>query len=282
MRHASLLIAAALLMGCNKGTIDVGGGAATDGRLTSDVYTWDCTSEDGDWMGVFGFDITLEWVPDDIYDRSLPAPGQCTAGLSMFALDAGYSGDDIPNAKNKNPRWRTAGDTGRMDEVWSGLWRDEVDANVMGCSPVEDTIVDGVEVYDAGIMTGARTPQAGEVALVEINGESTSEFETGFGFGEEIEVAWEASGWDESFVQVRRVKDWIAYDTVICNTTGEEGFVVDDEVWGLLNEDLNVDYNYFYVAFRNTDQWETEYGQKVDVITRGLHVAGVLDLEEAR
>lgn len=281
MRRASLLIATMLIVGCKGGSFDVGSGAETDGRLTSDVYTWDCTSEDGDWMGVFGFDVTLEWVPDAIYDRSLPSPGQCTQGLSMFALDAGYSGDDIPDAKS-NPRWRTAADSGRFDEVWSGLWRDEVDANVMGCGPVEDTIVDGVEIYDAGVMNGARTPQAGDVALVEINGESTSEFETGFEFGEEIDVTWEASGWDETFVQVRRVKDWVAYDSVICNTTGEDGFVVDDEVWGMLNEELNVDYNYLYVAFQNTEQWESEYGQKVDVTTRGLHVAGVLDLDDAR
>ena len=262
------------LVGCKgSGELNVGNGAEFDARLTSDVYTWDCEAPDTEWMGVFGFDVTLEFQPDALVDRALPPPGSCSYGLSMFAIDALESGESIPRA-SPSPQWSTSDDEGRMQPVVDGLYYADVFKNVRSCNAVDSVIISGVTLSDSGILDGATTPEAGEVSLVSVN----SAYDSGIPFGEDINISWDTSGWSESFVQVRRVRDGVAYETVTCNTTGSDSFEVDNTVWDFFNPDLPVDLNYVYAGFQNTADFETSYGQKVEVSTRALHVVGVIDL----
>ena len=273
MRTTRLMIAVVGLIGCGKGGFDLGQGGEVDGRLTSDVYTWDCQSTDVEWMGVFGFDVALEFVPDDLDERHLPPVGSCDYGKSMFATDSPVAGTEIPEAAAE-PRWTTSADTGLLQEVLAGYWFDEVYKNVLSCNKPDDVISSGVELSDAGWLDGATTPESGSVTLVTVDSEYTS----GIPFGSDVGLSWDADGWDESFVQVRRVRDGIAVETLTCNTTGSDTFDVDSDVWGFFNESVGVDLNYVYVGFRNNGTWESPDGLKVDVATRALHVVGIVEL----
>lgn len=278
MRAAASLLLLGLLLGCNpKGEFAIGLGDETDGRLSADVYTWDCQGADSQWMGVMAFDVSLEFVPDAVTRRALPPVGSCEGGMSMFAEDSLVAGQDIPDLGG-SPRWETSTDGGVFEEVLAGYWYDEVFKNVMGCGPVEDTLEQGVELSSAGILSGATTPEPGELDRVLVDGQSTAEFYGGLEFGQTLDLSWEADDWEETFVQIRRERDGLVYETVTCNTTGLDSFEVDTRVWELLDAELPVDWNFLYVGFRNTDTYETDHGQIVDTTSRALHVVGLSEI----
>jgi hypothetical protein len=280
MRRAAIAVLWGVLLapGCNKNEdsgLYVGGGLNADARLTSDTYTWDCTDGSGtvDYMGVFGFDIAVEFVPDGLPPRSLPPVGSCSAGLSMFAVDALASGSAIPAAA-ETPGWATDGDDGVMEQILDGLYFTDVFKNVLSCQSVAGVIGSGVRLVDAGVLDGVTSPTAGSLDLVTASGN----YSGGIAFGEDVDLSWEASGWEDSFVQIRRVRNDVAYETVTCNTTGEDSFALDSDVWSLFDEDLSVDVNFLYVGFANSGEVETDYGQLVEVQTRALHVIGINEL----
>jgi len=270
----SLFICALVLgtAGCSKGVLDLGLGAETDARFTSDVYTWECASEDAEWMGTFGFNLSLTYTPDNLATRELPPLNACDSSLSMFSMDTLEGGTDIPDVDS--PKWSTQGDSGRMDREVEGLYYDDVFRNVFSCDRAEAVIAGGVLLEQAGRLSGVRTPAAGEVISVS----SDSEAVGGLSFGESITLNWEADGWDESFIQIRRTRSEQVVETLTCNTTGLSEFEIDSSIWGELNEAVNADTNYLYVGFRNTGNERSPDGQKVDIETRALHVVGITDI----
>ena len=264
-----------LLAGCKGcgGSIDLGQGPESDARLTADVYTWECAdNETGDvYEGAFSFNVSLEYAPDGLQDRTLP--GGCVYGLSMFPVDAGSSGTDIPSV-NSDPRWETEARSGVLSREAAGFYYNEVLSNVRSCEPSDDLVEDGVTLLEAGPLTGAQTPPAGFIDWIDIQDDDG---DGNIDFGEEVELEWDADDWDEVWVQIRMEREGEAWGTVTCNASGEDGFVVDDEVWSLLNGDLNVEYINLFVGFQNTEVQEMEDGQKVEAVTRGMHVLVVQD-----
>lgn len=273
MRKVALIVGLVGL-GCRGGEIELGAGPETDGRLTSDVYTWSCESEETQWMGALGFDVALEFVPDELASRELPAPGECQKDLSMFAIDTLTAGAEIPDLEG-NPHWQTASEDGELEPQVDGLWYDEVFKNVLTCREVGDVVSGGVELVEAGVLDGVITPQAGEVTFVGADVDTTG----GIDFGTTMNLSWTTSGWDESFVQIRRVKDGLAVETVTCGTTGLDTFAIDEAIWAYFDEAYSVDVNFMYVGFQNSGQSLAADGvKKVDVATRALHVVGITEI----
>jgi hypothetical protein len=268
----SLVSLVLLVCACKGDGGVVGAGEETDGRLTSDVYTWDCATTGVSWMGALGFDVSLEFVPDELSSRALPA-GSCSYGLSMFAVDTVTAGAAVPGLEG-DPGWRTSAAEGSLEPVTEGLWYADVYRNVLSCNSVDDVILEGVELYDAGVLEGIRTPVAGDVTLVSAD----VAYAQGIPFGTDLDVTWEAAGWQDSFVQIRRVRGGVAYETVTCATTGEDSFALDQAIWSLLDPNLQVDSNFLYVGFQNVGQDESTEGQKIDVATRALHVVGITEI----
>lgn len=270
------LVALTPLFACG-GAIDVGQGAEKDARLTADLFTWDCAQEDTgggleEWMGVFAYEIGLEFVPDDLPEREVPSG--CSYGISMFAMDELTSGEDIPGLSNE-PRWRTDSDNGELLEVVQGVYLDEVFSNEFTCQRADDLIQSGVELYEAGALDGIITPEAGTIDDVTV--EADYDTSTGIDFGTELTISWDATGWDGSFIQVRGVRNGIAMETLTCDTNGDDSYVIDDDIWEFLNEDLNVDTHKIYVGFYNEDEEETKDNLKVETLTRAMHVVGILE-----
>jgi hypothetical protein len=276
--RTGILFAALFLVGCKTtGGADFGVGPENDARFIADVYTWQCQNDGGTdfYEGVFSFNVSLEVAPDALVPRSLPAPGGCSADLSMFGADPNSVLADIP-ALSDEPRWETDLDSGELENLAEGWYYDEVFDNVHNCQTADALISGGTRLVDAGSLTGAVTPDPGiinDVTLV-----STSDYqETGFEFGEEIDIDWDAEGWDEAWIQIRRERNGEAWEYVTCNVTGLDGFTLGDDVWGLMTENLGDVFNNVYVAFQNHGMLETEDGQKVEVATRAMHVAVAFD-----
>jgi hypothetical protein len=272
MSRLILLVPLAAVACNNKGGADFGQGPENDARFVADVYTWECQAHGQDnWEGVFAFTVALEVAPDALVPRSLPAAGGCSADLSMFGADPNSELQNIPEVSDE-PRWETDLDSGELSNVTEGWYFDQVFENVHNCQTADELLVGGTRLTGAGSLTGAVTPDPGviyDVSLV-----STTDYEeTGFVFGEEIEVDWDVEGWDEAWIQVRRERDGEAWEYATCNTTGLDGFVIDDGVWGLMTEELSGVTNNVYVAFQNHRMTTMEDGQKVEVATRAMHVA---------
>jgi hypothetical protein len=266
-----LLLSAA----CEPKSIPLGGGAPPDARFIADVYTWECQDAEGGgdlYEGVFAYDVSLEYSPDGLAERDLPASG-CTRGLDIFPADAGSGGMDIPDVDE--PTWANEGMSGVLSRESDGFYHDDVFQNQSGCTPAEDLLGDGTTLAAAGVFNGASAPAPGTLADVSIDGDLDEE--SGIPFGSQVTATWDASGWDNSWVQIRREKDGGLIESVTCNTDGSESFTVDDDVWSLLSEDLAVDVTNLYVAVQTEGESSTSDGQEILTYTRAMHVAVIQD-----
>mgnify|MGYP006928211186 CR=1 FL=1 len=276
MRIDRIIVPIALLgmagcKGCG-GTVNLGQGPEPDARLTADVYTWECSDNaENFYEGVFGFDISLEYAPDGLQERALP--GGCVYGLSMFAEDAGHDGEDLPGL-TAEPRWSAGEMGGALGREGPGYYYAEAFSNVMSCQPSDELVEEGVSLVSGAAFTGAVTPAPGFIDWVEVQDEDEDGV---LSVGETVEVEWDAEGWDEVWIQVRKERDGENYGAVTCNVTGEDGFVVDEDVWDLFQGNVNVEVINLYVGFQNRDLVEMDDGQTIEVVTRGMHVLVVAD-----
>jgi hypothetical protein len=129
----------------------------------------------------------------------------------------------------------------------------------------------GITLVDAGPLTGAATPPPNAAPTVRFGDRATS-----IEFGDSVTIEWDAHLWDEVFVQVRREKEGEAWESVTCNATTLDSFDIDEAVWGLMDERIDVDRNNIYVGFQTTGR-ETVNGNAVQVLTRAIAVAVVED-----
>ena len=258
--------------GCS-GELDLGKGAEADARLTADVFTWPCRSgEDDVEQGVYGFTIALEYAPDGLSSRELPPAGSCQGDLSMFPLDAGVSGTAIPEAGSEIA-WATSTRSGALAEVSPGFYYEDVLGNQFTCISPADMVSSGISIPTAGSLGSIASPSAGELVSVS-SGEDSEE---GLVFGEEVTVEWEASDWEESWIQVRMEREGTSWGSVTCNTTGEDEFDIDGRVWNELNADLNVDTINLYVGFQNNTQISNDDELKLQASSRVIHVDVIQD-----
>lgn len=273
-----LLLVPLLLAGCKNKSVGLGAGAEPDARLIADVYTWPCEQLDtgsGDiryWEGVFSYNIALEYAPDSLVDRSLPASG-CTETADIFPVDAGTGGVDIPDTSN--PQWSNGDYGGVVQWQGPGFYSTSVFANQRSCQEAVDLLGAGTLLSSAGALSGALSPAPGSLLEVELSGDVDKT--TGIAFGAEVVAEWNLTGWAESWVQVRRERSGAAVETVTCATTGQSSFTIDDEVWSLMNPALEVDVTNLYVAVQNRDTQTMDDGQTVEALTRSMHVAVVQD-----
>lgn len=281
-----MLAVAAVTAGCNKidgGDDSLGGGPEKDARLVTDVYTWDCIeyTDAGEelYQGVFGEVVRLQFAPDALPIVPLPSVGGCTAQLNMFPEDAGAGGLDIPGAATDDISWETDGDGGVFQYESAGFWRDDVFEDNRTCNNINDVLLGGTRLVDAGVLDGVGTPTPEDVPVVGFSGLS---MDPGTGaetiqFGDEITASWAEHDWDTVWVQVRRELEGVAWESVTCNATGLDSFTLDSAVWSQLDENISVDQNQLYIGFEKSELVETADGYKVETSIRSMAVAIVRD-----
>ena len=273
MRTLSLVV---FLVGCKPDDVKLGGGLSEDARFMSDVFTWRCQITDTfggaaeEYEGVYAYKNSLEYAPDNLQSRELPTTG-CARGVDVFPVDAGEGGTDIPDVST--PTWANGDLSGAMGWSAEGYYAADVYADSHTCGYMEELIGDGTLLSNAGAFSGARTPAPGSFTDVTISGDFNEE--TGIAFGAEVDVSWEAAGWDGGWIQVRRESGGVLNDSVTCNTSGMSSFTIDQSVWGTLNAEAEADVTNLYVSVQNQSTSSTADGQKIDALTRVMHIAVV-------
>lgn len=254
---------------CGDASVKLGQGEPADARFVADLYTWECNTGKA-YEGVFAYDVTLEYAPDALADRNLPESG-CTAEAELFPVDAGSAGRDLPDATQ--PRWSNGELAGDIPRRAPGFYKQSVFAEQRTCQDAQELLGEGTLLSEAGDLSGALTPAPGEYAGVTLSGDFDDT--TGIPFGATLQVEWEATHWDASWIQVRRELGGSVVQSVTCNTEGASAFTVDEAVWSLLSDAIEVDVTNLYVGVENRDEMETPDGERVEVTTRAMHVAVV-------
>jgi hypothetical protein len=274
--HSSTLLAMLPLLACGTKSIGLGRGEAVDARLYADLYTWGCAQEDtgggvaDEWEGVYAYNITLEYAPDGLVDRSVPESG-CSDSLDIFPEDAGSAGHDLPDT----PSWANGSTySGTFLHENTGFYAGSAFASSHSCAYPEDVIGDGTTISNADVFSGARSPAPGTVSSV-IDGTDGSN--NGLQFGEDVNVSWEASGWDESWVQIRRETNGELVQGLTCKTTGDSAFTIDQSIWDQLSNAIEVDVTNIYVGFGKHDSIIASDGEEIQTWTREMHTAVVQD-----
>jgi len=248
------------------------GRALVDARLIADVYTWNCYDPNtGDnYQGAFGQVTTLENSQGGITALNLPAVGDCVANLDMFPDGAGANAVDIPGL-TADPTWESEVDDGKLSKRATGFYYDDVYPDVRTCYSTDEIMAGGVRLVSAGHLSGATTPDPAAAPAIDIDGVEDSD---SLQFGDEATLSWGSHLWDEVWVQVRRVKEDEAWETVTCNATGLDSFDLDDAVWDLMDESLDVQQNNLYVGFQTLDRSIAD-GHEIQVATRAIAVSVV-------
>jgi len=257
-----------------------GGVVITDARLISDVLTWTCQEGDGGalYQGVFGQVVTLEHAPDSLRSLELPDKGDCTYGLDMFPANAGALATDIADLTG-NPTWETDSVSGTLSHQGAGYYRDDVFPSARTCQEVSEVAGGGIRLTNAGGFTGAASPEPEEVPEVAFDGLSEDPT-TGaeyLAWGTELVTSWGEHDWEEVWVQIRREREGEAWESVTCNATGMDSLTLDDQVWDLMDESLEVDQNNVYVAFQSSNKKTMDDRSTIQATTRTLAVAVVND-----
>jgi hypothetical protein len=264
-----------LLLACETSKISLGAGPSNDARLYSDIYTWQCEDRTtGDvYEAVFDYHITLEYAPDQLQARSLP-PSGCSKGLDLFPADAGEGAEDLPGVDE--PSWRNdaASLSGSLPQLSEGYYYDDVYDNVSNCSDAEEFIAEGTSISDAASFSGAATPTPGRLGGVTFSPDPDTE--AGFTEGEEYEISWENTGWDTSWVMIRRESsDGTLQDSLTCITEGDASFTLDTSVWDQLSSTRVADVTNVYVALQNDSTQTAEDDQKIELYSRVITAAVV-------
>jgi hypothetical protein len=262
-----------VLIGCKDSSIGLGKGDEPDARVHADMFTWECRTDDtggsvvDTWEGVYAYNVWMEYAPDALTDRSLPS-ASCIKGVDLFPVSAGAGGTDLP----AEPTWSNGGDGGTLARMDTGFYVDNVFGNQSGCQRTDALLGDGTLLSGGTAFDGARTPAPGSYEDVTV---SALDAQTGIPFGAEVEVAWTADGWDESFVQVRREdRSGALLESVTC-AAGGGAFTVDGTVWELFNSAMEADVTNLYIGVQRTQQAQMDDGQVIETVSRAMHVAVV-------
>jgi hypothetical protein len=244
-----------------------------DTRLVVTAYAQDCRWDGEDWIGLEAMHITLEHA-DPLPDRSIPPRGECVNTFSLFAeeaLDGGVPLDGLAG----QPSWVGVGGSGQLSLVVPGLWHRNVYENQERCGLIEEHVGDGIELDSAAAYGGLKTPAPGELGDIQLDGARFVDRVDPVELGDELRFTWTSTGWQQSFVHVRRSHGGLLKESIVCGTTGLDAFTVDESVWGLATESTLADDVQVYVGFQNVVVQETDDGSaRAELITRAVHVLG--------
>ena len=202
------------------------------------------------YLGTYGLELTWS-TPPTACRISLPEAGECVADVSMFPQDAGTYGTEIPNASPAGTGWQ------RRRILAPGFYHADVLGNQRSC-------IFKLDAHPGCEHRGCRQPRGGrgpgsDLEIVSFDGENT-QLNQGIDFGSELTL----SGGQRLglfLISCARSAAY-AYGSVTCNTTGQDSFLIDDEVWSLLDQDLNVETLNLFVGFQNDGELELESGLK--------------------
>jgi len=256
------------LLGCAPENGD-GSGAHPDARLISNIHTLGCRDASYHFLGVESEEISFEVAPDALEPLGLPEPGTCQSGLDLFPMDAG-PGAGNPDDLSAEVVWTAAQSSGTLKRRSTGFWASFDGGTQLTCIGATD--IGGVELVNASDYSGIDTPSPPSDGNVEPVADAID----GIEFGETFEIPFEAPNWDQVWVQLRRLRNVEAWETLTCNVTGEDSFTLGPEHWAEMTEDMSVDENQLLVVFEQSRDETLEDGQVMETVTRSITSAADL------
>jgi hypothetical protein len=256
------LVSLVALLGCAPADGD-GSGPDPDARLISNIHTLACRDSGYHFLGVDSEEISLEVAPDALEPRGLPEPGACETGLDLFPMDAGPGGGN-PADLSSEVVWTAAQSSGTIKRRSTGFWASFDGGTQLSC--VGATDIGSVALVDAGDYSDVSTPSPPSDGNVEPNPDASD----GIDFGENIDVTFQAPNWDQVWVQLRRVRNTEAWETVTCNVTGDDSFTLGPEHWAEMTESTSVDENQLLVVFEQSKSETFDDGQVMETVTRSI------------
>jgi hypothetical protein len=238
-----------------------------DARLIADITTWTCEDSDGAYPGIFGQELRLIYAPEALPPLGLPSPGSCSANMDLFPRDPGPGAASLGLA----PRWSGAGGGGTLAELEPGYYYDKVLDNVHSCLSLPEHGDEPVTLTEAGELEGVTTPAFLDIPDVEFVGISGDG--TGVDYGQRLTASWGEHGWEEVWVHFQRLVGDDVVEAVTCNATGLSLFLIDADIWGLMDEGLDVERNNLYIGFQRSDEVATDSGLEVEVLSRAMAIA---------
>ena len=258
------------MFSCNTGKVVIGTGeGAFDARFITQVYTWQCGGFDVDpYPGTFGQEVVLYHAPASLSDL-LPVEG-CEYGVDMFPDNAGSGAAPIDGLSNF-PEWDSTVDSGELQGGF-GYWFEDVLTDEHTCDSPHELMEYGTVLENAAHFSGAVAPSVSEVPMVEFGG-----FEGVIEWGAPVEASWENNDWDRVWVQMRRELEGQVLESVTCNVSGEDSFLLTEDMWALMDENLNVEYNNLYVTFEKRDLTQMNSGHWIETVSRAISIAVIED-----
>jgi hypothetical protein len=259
----------ALILSCSTGKVVIGSGeGAYDARFVTQVSTWECGGFETDpYPGTFGHEVILYHAPGSLSDL-LPENG-CEFGVDMFPNSAGEGAMPIEGLEDF-PEWNSTVDSGEMQGDF-GYWYEDVLTDEHTCDSPQELLEYGTVLENAAHFSGSATPAASEVPYVAFSGYDE---ESGvITWGDEVEASWETTEWDRIWIQMSRVREGDIWESVVCNVSDETSFTLSEDVWALMDEELNVEYNNLYVTFEKRDLSQTDSGHWIETISRVVSLA---------
>ena len=243
-----------------------------DARITADAWGWGCDDNGVQWVGTQHFFIDVQYAPEEVWNRPLPAPGECASWTSMFAVDDLLPGtafedeDYIVRWSLVNGEVADRASSGALQPVAQGYWAGDAYDEFQTCYALESVMMDGVLIKNAPELDGVSTPLPGMIMSLQLDVPSHD----GLPYGTEFTAEWEADGWQEQFIMLHRTRGGVGVETIVCNTAGQDSFSVDASFWALSDSALGVDTARFFVGFRNWTHPYSDTGLKVEALSRGM------------
>ena len=255
-------------IGCNTGKVLLEQGATDyDARFISQVKTWDCLGGGTDpFLGTYGHEMSLYYAPSSLNDL-IPSEG-CVYGNDAFPTVAGGNASSFDGLVGF-PGWNNEEQNGTMEGGF-GYWYQDVLTDEHTCENPADILESGITLNNAQDFSGATIPDAFVVPEVEFNG-----FDSVIDFGDVVDVTWSTHNWPRTWIHLRRSNDDQLVEMVTCVISDSNSFSLDEDVWGLMSEDLNADTNQLSVGFENREIQETQSGKYIEVLNRSVAVAVV-------
>ncbi|MFK7928505.1 MAG: hypothetical protein AB8H79_09960 [Myxococcota bacterium] len=239
-------------------------------RFSADAILQDCYWGGESWLGVESLRLTLEHRLEGAVSRDVPAPGTCTSDVELYAEQALDGGDPVPGLSER-PGWTGPEGSGRLPVVVPGLWHGDAFAMAERCGILEDTVGDGVELTDAGSLSGFVTPAVQSIENSLADGVLFEDHAPVLD-GDTVALTWDAEGWDRAFVQVWREYNGEVREIITCGVQGD-AFTIDDAVWSVTNDNLITTDNRLVVGVVRDEVVELPDGSaRVQLSTRALHV----------
>jgi hypothetical protein len=243
-----------------------GGGTA---RFAVDMTTRYSSWAGQEYLAPAAIDLFIEHRADDDY-AELIVPSACSGEVNLAPSSPYSGGDEVKDASA--PGWwlQAQLDGGSFFSMDPGLYTSPGTDKALPGTYYGDFLGDGYMLKDFGGLSGATSLPMPDVDDVFVDGQPSFKLDEPIQRGDTLDITWEASGVDQQFVLIERMRNEFIAQQVMCPASGDS-FDVNGAIWGAMDP-LGEDERYrIRVGFEANGDLRSDDGWAVDGVSRVLH-----------